>query len=62
LTIGLQLMTLYVPALTRVFRTEPLSAGDLAACLLLSTIVFFGVELEKWMIRRGRLFREGATP
>jgi Ca2+-transporting ATPase len=62
LTLGLQLMTLYLPPLTRIFKTEPLTAGELAACLLVSTIVFFGVELEKWMTRRGRIFREEAAP
>ena len=48
LTVGLQLATLYVPALQRVFKTQPLSAGELALCLALSATVFVAVEIEKW--------------
>jgi P-type Ca2+ transporter type 2C len=61
LTIGLQLATLYVPLLNRIFKTEPLSAGELGLCLGLSTVVFFAVEAEKWLTRRGLIFREGAV-
>ena len=56
-TAALQLATLYVPALTRVFRTAPLDAGELALCLVLSTVVFVAVEIEKAFLRRG--FRYG---
>lgn len=54
-------MTLYVPALHPIFKTEPLTAGELGLCLGLSTVVFFAVEAEKWMRRRGWIFREAAT-
>jgi Ca2+-transporting ATPase len=47
----LQLATIYIPSLNPIFKTEPLSAGELALVLVLSTIVFFAVELDK-MIRR----------
>ena len=60
LTVGLQLATLYVPALNPIFKTEPLSAGELGLCLGLSTVVFFAVEAEKWLGRRGVIFREAA--
>jgi P-type Ca2+ transporter type 2C len=50
-TIALQLMTVYVPALNPVFRTQPLSAGELIAVLALSSIVFVAVEIEK-LIKR----------
>ena len=53
LTIVLQLSTLYVPALARVFRTAPLTAGELAACFGLASVIFVAVELEK-LIRRRR--------
>jgi Ca2+-transporting ATPase len=52
LTVVLQLATLYVPALNRIFRTEALSAGELVLCLALSSVVFVAVEIEKWVRRR----------
>ncbi|MFZ3042833.1 MAG: cation-translocating P-type ATPase [Thiobacillus sp.] len=57
LTFALQMAVLYVPWLNPIFRTEPLSLGELAACLALSSVVFFGVEIEKWLVRRGWLYR-----
>jgi len=60
LTFLLQMATLYVPALNAVFKTQPLSAGELALCLALSSVVFFGVELEKWLRRGGRIYRDHA--
>ncbi len=61
LTVGLQLATLYVPALNPIFRTEPLSAGELGLCFGLSTVVFFAVEAEKWMTRRRWILLDGAA-
>lgn len=58
LTFVLQLATIYVPVLNSVFKTAPLSARELTLCLILSSVVFVAVELEKWMIRSGRLYRE----
>jgi Ca2+-transporting ATPase len=52
LTFGLQLAVVYVPFLQNLFKTTALSASELAISLVLSTIVFWGVELEKWFIRR----------
>ncbi|MHB8825143.1 MAG: cation-translocating P-type ATPase [Thiobacillus sp.] len=57
LTFALQMAVLYVPWLNPIFKTEPLSLGELAACLALSSVVFFGVEIEKWLARRGWLYR-----
>jgi Ca2+-transporting ATPase len=51
LTLGLQLAVIYVPFLQDLFATTALSAGDLAVSLALSTLVFWAVELEKWLIR-----------
>jgi Ca2+-transporting ATPase len=59
LTLGLQLATIYVPALNPVFKTAPLDWDELALCLVLSTAVFFAVEAEKWLVRRGLLYRSG---
>ncbi|MFQ5991910.1 MAG: calcium-translocating P-type ATPase, PMCA-type [Nitrospiraceae bacterium] len=53
LTFGLQMATIYVPALNPIFKTEPLTIDELAFCLLLSSVVFVAVEIEKWLIRRG---------
>ena len=60
-TFLLQLATLYIPLGNAWFKTEALSAGELAACLALSAIVFFAVEIEKWLVRRGLLYRENGS-
>ena len=54
LTLALQLAVIYVPFLEELFQTIALSVGDLLICLGLSTLVFWGVELEKWWFRRWR--------
>jgi len=58
LTIGLQMAVLYVPVLQRIFKTEALSRDELMFCLALSSVVFFAVEIEKWMRRRGWIYRD----
>jgi len=55
-TLGLQLATIYVPVLNPVFKTESLTWGELVICLVLSSVVFFVVETEKWLIRRRLTF------
>ncbi len=52
LTIALQLAIIYIPALNPIFKTVPLSAADLAICLILSSVVAGLVEIEKWFRRR----------
>ena len=56
LTFVLQMATVYVPFLQPVFKTEPLSAGELGAALVASSVVFWAVEIEKW--RKRALDRE----
>jgi len=51
LTLVLQLATIYVPALRDVFKTEPLSAGELALTVAVAAVVFVAVEIEKWVKR-----------
>ena len=49
---ALQLSTLYVPAMNRIFHTVPLSWRELAVCVAVSSVVLFAVEGEKWLLRR----------
>ena len=52
-TIVLQLLVIYTPILQNFFKTQPLSISNLIVCLLVSTLLFWIVELEKLLIRRG---------
>jgi Ca2+-transporting ATPase len=52
LTLVLQLATVYVPVLQPIFRTQALTAGELALCFALAAVVFIVVELEKAWRRR----------
>lgn len=58
LTFSLQMATIYVPFLRPIFKTEALSLPELGVCVAASALVFIGVEIEKWFIRRGWLYRE----
>ncbi len=51
LTLILQLATIYVPFLNSVFKTQPLTAGELIVTFLLSSVVFVAVEIEKTVKR-----------
>jgi Ca2+-transporting ATPase len=53
LTFLLQMAVVYVPFVRNLFKTDPLSLGELLLSLGLSTVVFLAVELEKWVDRRG---------
>ncbi|MBI2313396.1 MAG: cation-translocating P-type ATPase [Betaproteobacteria bacterium] len=61
LTFLLQLAIIYVPAFNPIFKTRPLAPDELAFCVLLPALVFVGVEVEKWMVRRGWIYRTGAA-
>jgi Ca2+-transporting ATPase len=52
LTTLLQVAVVYVPFLQATFKTIPLPLGDLGIAALISTTLFFVVELQKWLIRR----------
>ena len=49
---ALQMATIYVPALNPVFKTQPLSASELALCFAAAVLVWLAVELEKAWRRR----------
>ncbi|MBI5752710.1 MAG: cation-translocating P-type ATPase [Hydrogenophilales bacterium] len=55
-TFALQMAVLYVPALNPIFKTEPLTLAELGLCLMLSSVVFIAVEIEKMLVRRGLLY------
>ena len=57
LTTALQMVTIYLPVANPIFRTEPLSASELALSLALSSVVFLAVEIEKSTVRRGWLYQ-----
>lgn len=53
LTFALQMATIYVPWLNPIFKTEPLSAPELAICVAAAAVVWGAVEIEKaWRRRR----------
>jgi Ca2+-transporting ATPase len=55
-SVALHLAIVYVPALQAVFGTEALSLRALALAAALSSLVYFGVEIEKWAARKGWLY------
>lgn len=52
-TLILQLMAIYLPFFNNLFGTNPLTISQLLICMVLSTVVFWAVELEKLLMRRG---------
>lgn len=58
LTLLLQMAVIYVPALNTIFHTQPLPMFDLVVCLILSSLVLVAVEIEKWLARRGIIYRD----
>lgn len=55
-SIMLQMAIIYMPSLNTVFKTQPLTLGELIICFALSGIIFIAVEIEKWLVRIGRLY------
>lgn len=53
ITIGLQMLVIYLPFFNKIFRTEPLTLTELAITLVTSSLVFWAVEIEK-IFKRGR--------
>jgi Ca2+-transporting ATPase len=62
LTLLLQMAVVYLPALQAIFKTTGLTPGELLLCLTLPLVVLLAVEIEKWLARRGLIYRvQGAT-
>lgn len=61
LTFVLQLALIYVPALQPIFKTQPLTPEQLLFTIVMSSIVFFAVELEKVLIRRFGLYEQRSS-
>ncbi len=53
-TLGLQIAVVYVPFLQNIFQTQALSLRELVISLVMSSVVFWAVELEKYLLRRRR--------
>ncbi|NOT53205.1 MAG: cation-translocating P-type ATPase [Deltaproteobacteria bacterium] len=51
-TLVLQLVVTYTPPVQAVLGTQALTLAQLGVCLAASTIVFWAVEIEKWLLRR----------
>jgi len=60
LSIGVQLRVIYTPLVKAIFKTQPLTLQELGLCVLLSSVVFFAVEIEKWLARRGIIYNNQA--
>jgi Ca2+-transporting ATPase len=52
LTFALQMATIYIPVLNPVFKTEALTLNELVLTLVLSSVVFIAVEIEKLWKRK----------
>ncbi len=61
LTLGLQMAVIYIPYLQNIFRTQSLSIFELILCIGLSSIVFWAVEIEKWIKRINYRKRAGSS-
>ncbi len=57
LTFAMQLAVIYVPVFNGIFHTQPLPMYDLMICVLLSSVVLFAVETEKFLVRKGLLYQ-----
>jgi len=61
-SVALHLALIYVPWLQTAFGTQALAPDSLAVSCALALLVFVGVEIEKWAIRRGWLYQAPAVP
>lgn len=52
LSVALQLLIIYLPFFNKIFTTNPLSWGELGLAVAISSLVFWAVELQKFLARR----------
>ncbi len=52
LTTVLQILVIYLPFAQQIFNTQALPLSDLLISLILSTSLFWAVEIQKWFMRR----------
>ena len=50
-TVGLQFAIIYIPALNKIFNLQPLTINELLLTLLLSSVTFVAIEMDK-LVRR----------
>jgi Ca2+-transporting ATPase len=62
LTLGLQMAVVYLDPLQAVFKTNDLALEELAVSLGLPCVVLVAVEAEKWLMRRGMIYRDSGPP
>ena len=58
LTFGLQLAVIYTPLLQPIFKTQPLTLPELAACVAVSSVTLVASEIEKLVCKLGVELRE----
>ncbi len=58
LNIIVHIGTIYIPWLNSIFKTQPLSFIELSVCFALSSILFFAVEFEKFLFRKGYIYSQ----
>ncbi len=58
LTVLLQLGVIYIPLFNNLFHTAPLSTEELLFCCTMPWIVLLATEIEKWLRRRGIIYRD----
>ena len=54
ITVSLQLMIVYTPFFNDIFKTQPLTLYELLITLAVSSVVFWAVEIEKWIKNRNK--------
>jgi Ca2+-transporting ATPase len=57
-SLALQFAVVYVDPLQSIFKTTGLTATELLVCLTLPWVVLVVVEVEKWLARRGLIYRD----
>ena len=61
LTVALQLMVIYVPFFNGLFNTQPLTWKELGITVGVSSLVFWAVEIQKWVNRQSAI-KAGTCP